>query len=105
MAAGPARPCLDCGRLTRAGSRCEGCRRTTVRRRSWAQGSATAQGYGYAWRQVTRRVLDRDGHVCRYCGGSADTVDHVVPKARGGSDDESNLVAACRPCNSAKRDR
>ena len=51
-------------------------------------------------------VLRRDNHACRYCGGSAPdvtlTVDHVVPVALGGSDDPSNLVAACRDCNSGK---
>lgn len=51
-------------------------------------------------------VLRRDNHTCRYCGGSAPdvalTVDHVVPVALSGSDDPSNLVAACRDCNSGK---
>lgn len=51
-------------------------------------------------------VLRRDNHSCRYCGRSAPevalTVDHVVPKALGGSDDPSNLVAACRDCNGGK---
>ena len=51
-------------------------------------------------------VLRRDNHTCRYCGGSAPdvvlTVDHVIPVALGGSDDPSNLVAACRDCNAGK---
>lgn len=51
-------------------------------------------------------VLRRDGHTCRYCGGRAPdvhlTVDHVIPTALGGSDDPSNLVAACRDCNAGK---
>lgn len=51
-------------------------------------------------------VLRRDNHACRYCGGIAPdvklTVDHVMPKALGGSDDPSNLVAACRDCNFGK---
>lgn len=59
---------------------------------------------------VTRRtryeVLRRDNYACRYCGASAPatplTVDHVVPAALGGSDDPSNLVAACDACNSGK---
>lgn len=51
-------------------------------------------------------VLRRDNHTCRYCGGTAPdvmlTVDHVVPMALGGSDEPSNLVAACRDCNAGK---
>lgn len=59
---------------------------------------------------VTKRtryeVLKRDNHTCRYCGATAPevklTVDHVTPVALGGSDDPSNLVAACRDCNAGK---
>ncbi|MER6092418.1 HNH endonuclease [Streptomyces bluensis] len=59
---------------------------------------------------VTKRlryeVLRRDGHACRYCGATAPdaklTVDHVIPQALGGSDDPTNLVTACEPCNSGK---
>lgn len=51
-------------------------------------------------------VLRRDNHACRYCGGTAPeaklTVDHVVPTALGGSDEPTNLVAACSDCNSGK---
>lgn len=51
-------------------------------------------------------VLRRDNHTCRYCGGAAPdvvlTVDHVTPVALGGTDDPSNLVAACRDCNAGK---
>lgn len=43
---------------------------------------------------------------CVYCGSRADlTRDHVVPKSRGGSDDPSNIVVACRTCNCSKGDR
>jgi len=57
---------------------------------------------------VTKRtryeVLRRDNFTCRYCR-TADgelTVDHVTPVALGGTDDPSNLVAACRDCNAGK---
>jgi 5-methylcytosine-specific restriction endonuclease McrA len=55
---------------------------------------------------VSRRgVLRRDGHRCAYCGGHATTVDHILPRSRGGGDEWENLVACCVRCNNAKADR
>ena len=55
---------------------------------------------------VSRRaIFARDNHRCQYCGNHADSIDHVVPRSRGGRDVWDNLAAACRSCNSAKRDR
>jgi 5-methylcytosine-specific restriction endonuclease McrA len=55
---------------------------------------------------VSRRgVLRRDGHRCAYCAKSANTIDHVQPKSRGGKDTWENLVACCLKCNNAKGDR
>ncbi len=57
-------------------------------------------------RRLRYEVLRRDNHACRYCGASAPdvplTVDHVIPIALGGTDDPSNLVTACQPCNAGK---
>ncbi|WP_064442601.1 HNH endonuclease [Hoyosella altamirensis] len=57
-------------------------------------------------KRLRYEVLRRDNHCCRYCGAKAPdvklTVDHVTPAALGGSDDPSNLVSACAPCNSGK---
>lgn len=57
-------------------------------------------------KRLRYEVLRRDNHTCRYCGASAPgaklTVDHVIPQALGGSDEPSNLVTACDPCNSGK---
>lgn len=57
---------------------------------------------------LTRRnILKRDGHKCGYCG-RADlplTIDHVIPKSKGGDDCWENLVAACLPCNNRKGNR
>lgn len=52
-----------------------------------------------------RAVFVRDGHRCQYCGAEADSLDHVVPRSRGGPHEWENVVAACRPCNVDKRDR
>jgi 5-methylcytosine-specific restriction endonuclease McrA len=55
---------------------------------------------------VSRRaVMVRDAHSCQYCGGPADSIDHVVPRSRGGEHTWDNVVAACRTCNVRKRDR
>jgi len=49
------------------------------------------------------RILERDGGICHLCDQSgATTADHVVPLARGGRDDDTNLRAAHRSCNEAK---
>jgi 5-methylcytosine-specific restriction endonuclease McrA len=52
-----------------------------------------------------RAVFARDDHRCQYCGATADSIDHVVPRSRGGEHAWDNVVAACRPCNIRKRDR
>ncbi|MCV2395097.1 HNH endonuclease [Actinotalea sp. M2MS4P-6] len=52
-----------------------------------------------------RTVLQRDAHRCAYCEGPADTVDHVLPRSRGGAHEWTNVVAACRRCNHRKADR
>jgi 5-methylcytosine-specific restriction endonuclease McrA len=52
-----------------------------------------------------RAVFARDDHRCQYCGGHADSIDHVLPRSRGGRHDWENVAAACRPCNLRKRDR
>ena len=55
---------------------------------------------------VSRRgVLRRDAQRCGYCGVSASTIDHIIPRSRGGADSWENLVACCLRCNNAKGDR
>ena len=52
-----------------------------------------------------RAVFARDGHRCQYCGSSAENLDHVVPRSRGGTHTWENVVASCRSCNTRKEDR
>ncbi|MER7819543.1 HNH endonuclease [Streptomyces sp. NPDC096153] len=52
-----------------------------------------------------RGVLVRDQHRCAYCGKRATTVDHVVPRSRGGADSWLNTVASCAEDNHRKADR
>ena len=55
---------------------------------------------------VSRRgVLRRDGQRCAYCLSGATTIDHVMPRSRGGADSWENLVACCLRCNNLKGDR
>ncbi len=58
-------------------------------------------------RKITRRaVFARDGWECMYCGARTSlTVDHVIPRSKGGSSSWDNIVASCAPCNRRKGDR
>lgn len=49
-------------------------------------------------------VFARDDHRCQYCGRTAECLDHVVPRSKGGLHTWENVVACCRPCNLAKAD-
>ncbi|NJN27463.1 MAG: HNH endonuclease [Cyclobacteriaceae bacterium] len=50
-------------------------------------------------------VFKRDGFTCQYCGTNQDlTLDHLIPKAKGGETKWNNLVTACKKCNSRKGD-
>ncbi len=58
------------------------------------------------WAVVCAAFQDSAGGTkCAYCDAPATTIDHVVPISRGGLDAYGNVVPACRPCNSSKRDR
>jgi len=54
-----------------------------------------------------KNVFRRDDHSCQYCGarGHDLTLDHVLPRSRGGPTTWENVVACCRRCNASKRDR
>ena len=59
---------------------------------------------------LTRKnIYSRDHNCCQYCGNKFDarrlTLDHVIPKSKGGKAEWSNLVAACHACNHKKADR
>lgn len=60
-------------------------------------------------RCTRRNVLTRDRHSCQYCSIICNvaniTIDHVLPRSRGGKTTWDNVVAACHPCNRKKADR
>jgi len=65
-----------------------------------------AQGRRQLSKRVRFEVLRRDGFRCKYCGLAPPdcvlVVDHVVPVARGGTNERTNLAAACHDCNAGK---
>lgn len=73
--------------------RIEGARRWDLQQ----LGVWTAEGDEYA------RLIE--GDPCAYCGGPADTLDHIVPTSQGGMHDALNITRACRSCNASKNDR
>ncbi len=52
-----------------------------------------------------RAVFARDHGRCQYCGRTAESIDHVIPRSKGGGHEWENVVACCRRCNTYKSDR
>lgn len=93
--------CIECGDLA-DGTRCHACAAQAAQRRDQRRGSAHARGYTRAWNKQAAQVK-RAQPTCDVCGTTEDlTVDHIVPKRRGGTDDRDNLVTLCRRHNSSK---
>lgn len=61
--------------------------------------------YGRPSPLTRNAVFARDRHRCQYCGEHAESIDHVVPRSRGGTHSWDNVVASCRRCNLRKGDR
>mgnify|MGYP000170916768 CR=1 FL=1 len=60
------------------------------------------QGYGSSWDKLRKVILERDNHLCQMCLAKGRPVpgnqcDHKIPKAKGGTDDPSNLWILCKP--------
>jgi len=77
---------------------------------AWSRTSRHVRGYGHQWDKLRQRILSRDNHLCQEClrGGkvtAGNQVDHITPKAKRGTDDESNLQCLCKPCHDAKTER
>lgn len=52
-----------------------------------------------------KMIMQRDGYTCHYCGGYGDTIDHIVPKSKGGHTTPVNCVCSCYLCNQSKADQ
>jgi 5-methylcytosine-specific restriction protein A len=87
------RPCLVCSRPT-AGSRCPENQQS-----GWQRGTRQMP---IGWSSLRARVMAEEP-ICRVCGiGPSTQVDHVLNRARGGTDERSNLVGVCERCHRRK---
>ncbi|WP_232436861.1 HNH endonuclease [Paenibacillus senegalimassiliensis] len=59
----------------------------------------------YTNKAFRRYILNRDNYTCFFCGEYGDTIDHLLPKAKGGHTTPVNCVCACNLCNQSKADR
>lgn len=57
------------------------------------------------WTAIRIPILELDKYMCAYCGRKGDTVDHIIPKSKGGDESDDNLVACCKRCNMEKNNR
>jgi 5-methylcytosine-specific restriction protein A len=80
--------------------------RAQASRSPWQHERASrhARGYGTEWDKVRKVVLERDKGLCQVClrdgrVTGAKTVDHIKPKAQGGTDDPANLQVICASCH------
>jgi len=87
--------------------------RYASRKANWGDRSRHERGYGSKWVRTTDIILKRDKYRCQRCLESGRStplrvrpydhaVDHIIPKARGGSDEHSNLQSLCAPCHEVK---
>ena len=101
----------------------QGCKNTTINSNGYCdehqgcgwqrhqKGKTSSQrGYGAQWRKIRSVVLVRDNYLCQECLKqglfvTATTVDHITPKAHGGSDDLTNLQSLCNSCHKFKTAR
>lgn len=75
----------------------------------WPSASRQSRGYGRAWDIKRAQILRRDNYLCqcKRCAADgritpANEVDHIVPKAKGGTDDDDNLQAINHECHERK---
>lgn len=78
-----------------------------LRRMAWSKLSRHERGYDFRWTKLRLVILARDMYLCQTCDANgrpttATAVDHILAKAKGGTDDEANLQAICHDCHNTK---
>ena len=108
------RPCREwgCPNLVKSRIQKGYCDEHASKRSNWNKrlertGSTTERGYGHAWRKLREIVLKRDNYLCVQCGkdgrlAEATDVDHILNKAKGGTDSIDNLQSLCDSCHKIK---
>jgi 5-methylcytosine-specific restriction protein A len=104
----PFYPCrkAGCGALVQGGGYCDNHKQES----GWQHTSKLSRhkrGYGTAWVKLRENIMRRDRRLCRFCLAAgryvvATEVDHITPKAKGGTDESGNLQALCSPCHKSK---
>lgn len=111
MPSRPLRPCKHrgCSALVAGGKTyCPAHASEEIKWKSDAvRGNRHERGYGNAWTKRRDHILRRDCGLCQVCKRAgrvtiATEVDHILPKAQGGTDDDENLQAICRACHQTK---
>ena len=79
------------------------------KKKAWIrkEGKTTERGYGAAWRKIRKLVIRRDSGLCQPCLKNNrvtefNAIDHIIPKAKGGTDELSNLQCICNECHKQK---
>lgn len=110
MPIAPPKPCRHpgCGQLVFDGAGyCVKHKRPSSNWAAPERGSSHSRGYGWQWQKLRKLILARDNGLCQAClkfgrVTEATHVDHIAPKARGGTDTLDNLQALCEECHKAK---
>lgn len=103
----PKRPCSypSCPELVEDGSYCEKHKKEISKDyEKYKRDPLTKKRYGSAWRKIRKRYIDNHP-LCEECLKNgrltkANEVHHIIPLRRGGTNDESNLMALCKSCHS-----
>ena len=103
----PPKPCSYPGCVQYALPGTSRCAEHKIKPWQHKKGSRHERGYGSKWDKLRKVIMYRDNGLCQVCLKAgyvtqAVAVDHIIPKAQGGTDAESNLQAICKQCHDKK---